>query len=129
MRNAVDSSKSRRQRANRLGRRTEWLASAVLMLRGYRILAIRFRVKGGEIDIIARRGSTIAFVEVKARSTLEQALLAVTATKSQRVKRAASIWLTRNRWAANHTLRGDAVVVAPRRWPRHVEAAFPLVLG
>lgn len=129
MKAPVGSSKSRRQRANRLGRRTEWLASAVLLLRGYRILALRFRVSGGEIDIIARRGSTVAFVEVKARPTLDEALLAVTATKGQRVKRAASVWLARNRWAGTYTLRGDAVIVAPRRWPRHIEAAFPLVLG
>lgn len=125
----MPSSKSGRQRANRLGRRAEWLASALLMLRGYRILARRYRVAGGEIDIITRRGSTVAFVEVKVRMSLEEALLAVTATKQRRIERAASVWLTRNSWAMSYTLRGDAVIAAPRRWPRHVEAAFPLIVG
>ncbi len=125
----MPSSKIGRQRANRLGRRAEWLASALLMLRGYRILARRYRVAGGEIDIIARRGSTVAFVEVKVRMSLEEALLAVTATKQRRIERAASVWLTRNSWAMSYTLRGDAVIAAPRRWPRHVEAAFPLIVG
>ena len=123
------SSKGRRQRANRLGRRGEWLASALLVVRGYRILARGYRVSGGEIDIIARRGSVIAFVEVKVRATPEEALLAVTATKRRRVERAASVWLARNGWAMSHVLRGDAVIVAPLRWPRHIEAAFPLAMG
>ena len=129
MRADLPASKNRRRRANRLGRRAEWLASAVLMLRGYRILARRYKVAGGEIDIIARRGATVAFVEVKLRTSLEEALLAVTATKRRRVERAASVWLTRNSWAMTCVLRGDAVVAAPRRWPRHIEAAFPLILG
>lgn len=121
--------RARRQRANRLGRRVEWMAAALLMLRGYRILARRFLVSGGEIDIIARRGSTVAFVEVKLRATLEEALLAVTATKRRRIERAASVWLTRNPWAMSVTLRGDAVIAAPRRWPRHVIDAFPVGVG
>ncbi len=126
---ATASSKSRRQRSNRRGDRAEWLAAIALMLRGYRILARRYRVTGGEIDLIARRGSTVAFVEVKIRPSLEEALLAVTSTKSRRITRAASVWLSRNPWAVRYSLRGDAVIAAPRRWPRHIEAAFPLSLG
>ncbi len=99
------------------------------MLRGYRILGRGFRVAGGEIDIIAQRGSTVVFVEVKIRPTLDQALDAVTATKRRRIARAASVWLSRNPWAMNRTLRGDAIIAAPRRWPRHVVDAYPLVLG
>ena len=129
MRAEGPASKYRRQRANRLGHRAEWLACAILMLRGYRILARRYKVAGGEIDIIARRGATVAFVEVKIRTSLEEALLAVTATKRRRIERAASVWLTRNSWAMACTLRGDAVIAAPNRWPRHIEAAFPLTLG
>lgn len=121
--------RTRRQRANRRGRRVEWMAAVLLMLRGYQILARRFLVSGGEIDLIARRGSTVAFVEVKVRPTLEEALLAVTATKRRRIERAASVWLTRNPWAMGATLRGDAVIAAPRRWPRHVVDAFPVGIG
>lgn len=123
------SSKSRRQRSNRRGERAEWLAAIALMVRGYRVLERRYRVSGGEIDLIVRRGSTVAFVEVKIRSSLDEALLAVTSTKSRRITRAASVWLSRNPWALGYSLRGDAVIAAPRRWPRHIEAAFPVALG
>ncbi len=99
------------------------------MLRGYRIVARGFKVSGGEIDIIARRGAVVAFVEVKARASFEDALLAVTPTKQKRVCRAAAVWLSRNGWAMAYTLRGDVVLAAPSRWPRHIEHAFPLPIG
>jgi putative endonuclease len=51
--------------ASRSGWRAEQIAVFALRLKGYRILAVRFSAKGGEIDIVARRGTTIAFVEVK----------------------------------------------------------------
>lgn len=100
-----------------------------MILRGYRIVARGFRVAGGEIDIVARRGAVVAFVEVKARPTSEEALLAVTATKRRRVERAAAVWLSRNPWAARCTFRGDAVLVVPRHWPRHFADAFQVGIG
>ena len=57
-----------RRRSERAGRRAEWIGALILTLKGYRILARRFRVHSGEIDLIARRGDVIAFIEVKARS-------------------------------------------------------------
>ena len=125
----ADTAQGRRRRANRLGQRAEWLAAAFLTLHGYRILALRYRVDGGEIDVIARRGATVAFVEVKVRASLEAALLAVTPGKRRRVERAASVWLSRNRWAMGCNFRGDVVIAAPWRWPRHIAAAFPLSVG
>ena len=119
----------RRRRAGRFGRRAERFAVLALWLRGYRVLARNYAVSGGEIDIVARRGDTVAFVEVKARPERDDALMAVTPAKRRRVERAASVWLARNPWAMACTLRGDAIVVAPGRWPRHVPDAFALRLG
>jgi putative endonuclease len=115
-----------KQRARQFGLRAEWFAAVWLMLRGYRIVARRFSVPGGEIDIVARRRDVIAFVEVKARPGLEEAAIAISETKRRRMSRAARAWLTRNPWAVTATLRGDAVFIAPRRLPRHLEAAYRL---
>ena len=118
-----------RRRANRVGRRAEWLAAALLAIKGYRVLVRGFTVVGGEIDLVVQRGSTIAFVEVKARPGHDEALLAVTETKRRRISRAAAVWLTRNPWAAPLVHRGDAVLVVPGHWPRHVADAFPVTIG
>jgi putative endonuclease len=115
-----------KRRANRFGRRAEWIAAAWLTLKGYRIVARRFSVAGGEIDIVARRGDVVAFVEVKARPGLDEAATAIGEAKRRRLSSAARVWLTRNPWAMGATLRGDAVWVAPRRFPRHVAAAYLL---
>jgi putative endonuclease len=104
----------------------ERAAIILLRLKFYSILARRYRIRGGEIDIIARRGDTIAFVEVKARPSLDEARNALTPVKRRRLSRAARVWLAANPYAAGFTLRGDAVFVAPRRWPRHAPAAIEL---
>jgi putative endonuclease len=117
---------NRRRGAHRLGLRAETIAALLLLLKGYSILARRFAVSGGEIDLIARRGGSIAFVEVKARGDLDAAAEAISATKRRRIARAARVWLARNPWAAGLTLRGDAIFVAPRRLPRHAPSAYTL---
>ena len=117
-----------RQAARTFGIRAEWAALALLTLTGYRVLARNFVAPGGEIDLIAQRGQTIAFIEVKARPQMDQALIAITEQKRRRIARAAQVWLRQNRWAAAYALRGDAVFIAPRRLPRHLPAAFELDL-
>jgi putative endonuclease len=111
------------------GLRAERVAAIWLWLKGYRILARRYAVPGGEIDLVARRGDVVAFVEVKGRHVLEDALWAITARKRDRLHRAARHWLVRNPWAMQHALRGDALFVGRGRLPRHVENAFPLDIG
>jgi putative endonuclease len=101
----------------------------ILRLKGYRILACRYRVQGGEIDIVARRADAIAFVEVKVRLTLDESRTAIDFVKRRRISRAAKTWLASNPWAAPLTWRGDAVYIARWRWPRHEIAAFELDLG
>lgn len=121
--------RSRRARRSGLsGRRAEWLAILWLSAKGYRLLERRFGGKGGEIDLVMRRGRTVAFVEVKARARLEEALTAVTARKQRLVERRVRQWLARNSWAMGYDLRADAVFLAPWHRPRHVPAAFELVL-
>lgn len=123
------SAAERRRATFSRGRIAEAAALAALMLKGYRPLARRFAAAGGEVDLIVARGDTIAFVEVKARGALEDALAAITAAKRRRFSRAVRAWLSRNPWAARKTWRADAVFVAPRRWPVHVEAAFEIEMG
>jgi len=108
------------------GHRAEWIALLFLVMKGYRPLARRYAASGGEIDLIVMRGDTIAFVEVKARGLMDDALSAITARKRQRFSRAVRTWLARNDWAANKTWRADAVFIAPKRWPRHIVSAFEL---
>jgi putative endonuclease len=121
-------SRERRLRAGLFGRRAESLAILFLRARGYRILARTHVVRGGEIDIIARRGSAVAFVEVKARPTLEDALIAVTPAKQRRMSIAARHWLGTNQWAMRCSQRGDLIAIAPWRLPRHLIGAVELIL-
>src|SRR5438046_6099311 len=79
--------------AFRTGLSAESRAAAFLMAKGYRILAKRFRTPYGEIDIVAKRRNLVAFVEVKARASLEEAAYAVTARQQVRIVAAAQAWL------------------------------------
>ena len=116
----------RRRATERRGRRAEWLALGVLMLKGYRPLAMRVSAAGGEIDLIVRRGDTIAFVEVKARARIEEAKEAIGTVKRRRFSRAVRAWVARNPFAATLTLRADAVFLGARGWPVHLPDAFPI---
>lgn len=113
-----------RARAFRTGLSAESRAAAFLIAKGYRILARRFRTPHGEIDLVARRRNLVAFVEVKARETFDEAAYAVTPRQQARIIAAAQIWLMAHGEYDGYDLRFDAMLVAPRRLPRHVMAAF-----
>jgi putative endonuclease len=113
-----------RARAFRTGLSAESRAAAFLIAKGYRILARRFRTPHGEIDLVARRRNLVAFVEVKARENLDDAAYAVTPRQQARIIAAAQIWLMAHPEHESYDLRFDAMLVAPRRLPRHVMAAF-----
>ena len=115
---------ARRLGAYRRGHRSEWLAAAALMARGYRIVARRYRTRLGEIDLIARRGDLVLIVEVKARRTLMEAMEAVARTSERRIEAAADLWLSRQPDFGRLSVRFDMVAVLPWRWPVHVENAF-----
>lgn len=110
--------------AFRTGLSAESRAAAYLMAKGYRILARRFRTPQGEIDIVARRRRLLAFVEVKARRSLDEAAYAVTPRQQQRIIGAAQAWLMTHPEHAAFDLRFDAMLIAPRRLPRHLLGAF-----
>src|SRR6266436_9232362 len=110
--------------AFRTGLSAESRAAAFLMAKGYRILAKRFRTPYGEIDLVARKRNLLVFIEVKARASLDEAAYAVTPRQQARIIDAAGAWLMTHPEHAEFDLRFDAVLIAPRRLPRHLLAAF-----
>lgn len=116
--------KSQRQKAFRSGVWSERQAALFLRMKGYRILERNFRVKSGEIDIIARKGDLIAIIEVKARKTLNQSIDAVGFENQNRVRAATDWWLSKQQNAHLLSVRFDIVSVQPFRWPIHLKDAF-----
>lgn len=106
------------------GRRGESRALWLLRLKGYRILARDLRTPAGEIDIVARRGRTLAMIEVKWRDSWEDAAVAVTPRQQARIAAAARLFLARHVRHAHCVVRFDVMLVTPRRWPRHVVNAW-----
>ena len=114
----------KRRRAWRFGRRAESLAAWWLRLKGYRILARDFRVPVGEINLIARRGTILAFVEVKARKTAEAAPDALQPRQQRRIARAAGAFLQQRPALASQRLRFDVIWIVPGRLPCHISDAW-----
>ena len=109
----------KRQRAERGGRRAETIAAWWLRLKGWKILARRLQTPLGEVDIVARRGRTVAFVEVKARASAAEADFALDDYRLRRV--AAAAGALAHRFARDGDVtRIDAMFVVPRRLPRHM---------
>jgi putative endonuclease len=110
--------------AFRTGLSAESRAAAFLIAKGYRILAKRFRTPHGEIDLVAKKRNLLAFIEVKARASLDEAAYAVTPRQQARIIDAAQGWLVAHPEHAEFDLRFDAILIAPRHLPRHLLAAF-----
>ena len=108
-----EAAMQRRRAAERRGRSAEDRAAAMLEVQGYVILARRFRVSGGEVDLIARDpGGVIAFIEVKARAVSADALAAVSAHQRGRILTGALTYVAQNAAAAGAApLRFDVVAV------------------
>jgi putative endonuclease len=113
-----------RRRAEAAGRLAEWATAAFLVLKGYRLLARRLRTPKGEIDLIVRRGRTVAFVEVKLRLGATDGFEAITARGQRRIADAANWWLAANPEYVGYVLRFDVVAWAPRSCRRHLSNAF-----
>ncbi len=119
-----DSPAAERATSFQTGLSAERRACLYLIAKGYRILARRYRTPHGEIDVVAKRRATLVFAEVKARNTLDDAAYSVTPRQQQRIAAAASLWLAAHPDHANLDCRFDVILIAPRRLPRHLEAAF-----
>ncbi|HET7594339.1 MAG TPA: YraN family protein [Stellaceae bacterium] len=113
-----------RREAFRRGHTAELLCLWHLRLRGYRILARRFRVPSGEIDLIARRGRVLAAIEVKARPSVAVASESISARQRRRVARALEHFLAMRPELAGLAPRFDVMLVTPGRLPRHVADAW-----
>jgi putative endonuclease len=117
----------RRQRGAESFRRGLWaetLSLWALRLKGYRILARRYRSPAGEIDLIVRRGSVLAAVEVKARADHVRASESVLGHQRARIVRALENFLAIHPRLSDSNLRFDVMLVAPGSWPRHIPDAW-----
>jgi putative endonuclease len=109
----------KRQRAERGGRRAEALAALWLQLKGWSVIGRRVRTPRGEVDLVARRGRVLAFIEVKARATAAEADLSLDDYRLRRVAAAAEALAPRYERQGDD-IRIDAIYIVPRRLPRHV---------
>ncbi|VXC45464.1 YraN family protein [Sphingomonas sp. 8AM] len=112
-----------RRVAEEAGRRGERLAGWWLRLKGWQIIDRRVRTPVGEVDLIARRGALIAFVEVKTRRSSAELDAAIDERRLARVAAAAELLMTRCA-TAGEDIRIDVILLAPGTRPRHIENAW-----
>lgn len=113
-----------RKQAERFGRKGEFWARTFLVFKGYRVLAERFKARGGELDLIVKRGQTLVFVEVKARRSKQALGEAFEGVRQDRIINAARYWLAQNPKYETRTIRFDVIGLAPFVWPVHIVDAF-----
>jgi putative endonuclease len=113
----------KRQQAETRGRLGEARAAAWLRLKGWSILDQRVKTPVGEIDLVARRGKLIAFIEVKWRNKLADLDTAIDHYRLRRVAAAAEA--VAHKYATQgEDLRIDVILLAPRSFPRHITNAW-----
>ena len=112
-----------RRIAEASGRRGERLAGWWLRLKGWSILDRRVRTPAGEVDIVARRGNLVAFVEVKSRATAAELDYAIDEYRLSRVAAAAE-YLMPKYAGPGDDIRVDVILLAPGTRPRHIENAW-----
>lgn len=112
-----------RRKSEEAGRTAELIALWYLRLKGWRLIAHRYKSPLGEVDLVMRRGKVTAFIEVKARESLDGAVAAVSPRQARRIAAAARHFLAA-RDHVDQSCRFDIVAVSPYQWPRHIENAF-----
>ncbi len=113
----------KRQEAERQGRKGEGFAAVWLRLHGWKVVARRVKTPRGEIDLVVRRGRTVAFIEVKWRATEAERDLSIDDYRLRRV--AAAVEAVAHRFLrAGDSPRIDVLLLAPGRWPRHIVNAW-----
>ncbi len=122
--NPVAPPRPERVAAFRFGLSAESRAAALLIAKGYRIAARRWRSHAGEVDLVARRGRDLVFVEVKAREALDEAAWSLTPRQRGRIVAAAEAWLSAHPQDSEKFIRFDVMLVAPGKIPQHLINAF-----
>lgn len=118
------SPKPHRVDAERAGRWGEWIAALALQLKGYVIVAARAKNRRGEVDLIARRGQILAFIEVKTRKKLTDPATILTSKQMTRIISGATGWATTRPWTQHYQWRYDFILITPWRWPLHLRDAW-----
>ena len=116
--------RDKKRAAYRRGFMAEYAAALLLLCKGYRIVAMRYRTRVGEIDIIARRGNLVAFVEVKARRNVTSGIDSVGFETQRRIRAASDQWLSRQADFGRLSCRYDIIVVTAFGFPHHLPDAF-----
>lgn len=102
----------------------EALAARILQRKGFRVLDRRYRTAAGELDLVMAGRGSLAFVEVKRRSSRGAAGESITARQKMRMTGAAEIWLQEHPEYADRDITFDAVLISPRAEPQHIPDAF-----
>ncbi|HEU4475973.1 MAG TPA: YraN family protein [Methyloceanibacter sp.] len=118
--------REKRVRAYRSGLVAETVAALMLRVKGYAIVAQRYKTPVGEIDLVALKGKRLAFVEVKRRKTREDAAWTLPAKHRRRIVRAAQYWLAGHPDFSGQDIAFDVVLTARFAWPRYIANAFPV---
>ncbi len=113
-----------REAADRRGRHAEERAAAALVAEGWTVLARRARTPGGELDLVAEREGLLAFVEVKARATLNEAAFALGPAQRRRLMMAAECWMAAQPGHGVAGVRFDVMLVDAAGRVRRVTDAF-----
>lgn len=113
-----------RRKSEENGRTAELIALWSLRLRGWRLLARRYKTGVGEVDLIMRKGEVTAFIEVKTRQSIDAAVESVSPRQARRIAAAARQFMAEDRKAALQACRFDIVAVSPYHWPQHIKNAF-----
>ena len=116
--------KPTRAQSEHAGRRAESFAAVALQLKGYVILARRAKNARGEVDLIARRGNVLAFIEVKMRQKPTDPATILTPKQMQRIISGATGWAASRGWTQTCQWRYDFLLVTPWRWPVHIRDAW-----
>ena len=119
-----DSDATRFRSSYATGIAAECRAKGLLESKNYLILAQRYKTKGGEIDLVAKRGDHLAFVEVKGRKTQEEAAWSVLPRQQARIAVAAEVFLGEHAELAHCSASFDVILVTPNRGCSHIEQAF-----
>jgi len=99
----------------------EFIAILLLKIKGYKILATRYKTSCGEIDIIARKNNIVVFAEVKSRKSIEKCHIAIRDKQLGRIQRASQIFMSRNKKLAQDAMRYDVILVPDWNLPKHIQ--------